>query len=115
MFQTIEKLRAKPDGSKKKIAFLLAFLFSGIIFVVWLTIIYPDFKNKNQKEAQIVNAGPSPISAFSDTLSSAFSSMGEQISNIKGAVSKLTNQEMYYSATSTLRATTSVDYTVGEQ
>lgn len=115
MFQTIEKLRAKPEGSKKKIAFLLAFLFSGIIFVVWLSVIFPDFKNKKLKESEIVNTGPSPISAFSDTLSSAFLSMGEQISNIKGAVSKLTNQEMYYSATSTLIATTSIDYTVGEQ
>ena len=41
MFPLIEKLRQKPSRTKKQIAFVVSFLLAGVIFVIWLSIIYP--------------------------------------------------------------------------
>ena len=49
MFDLIEKLRQKPNRTKKLIAFLGALLFVGIIFVIWLSVILPDFEHSQTK------------------------------------------------------------------
>ena len=53
MFDLIEKLRAKPDKTKRRIAFLVAFFIAGIIFIVWLGVVYPNFRNKQAKEDNV--------------------------------------------------------------
>lgn len=112
MFQTIEKLRSKPESAKKRIAFLIAFLISGLIFVVWLTIIFPDFKKTQDKESSIAKSGVSPISAFSDAISSSYGAVSSQISKIKEAVGALNSPEVFRNSTSATEATTSSNYIV---
>ena len=48
MFNALEKLRQKPESVKKQIAFAVALSFAGIIFLVWLTVVYPDLRKENQ-------------------------------------------------------------------
>lgn len=84
MFNLIEKLRSKPDGVKNKIAFLTAFAFVGIIFVVWLSVIYPDFIDNSKKEQ--VTDEPSPVSAFATTFFAGLSSIGDKFSEIKESI-----------------------------
>jgi len=105
MFDFIEKLRQKPDRTKKQIAFLVSLLLAGIIFVIWLSVIYPDFKQKQAKESAISKLEPSPLSNFTDTFSSGISAIGEQFNKIKESISSLATTT-YYSASSTDSATT---------
>ena len=101
MFDTIEKLRQKPDSTKKKIAFLISFSVVGIIFVIWLSVIYPDFRKKEIKESNIAKLEPSPISAFTGTLSSGVSVIGEQFNKIKDIMFSFSYGPDYYVATTT--------------
>ena len=106
MFKTIEKLRQKPEGTKKRFAFTFAFIFCLIIFAVWLSVVYPNLKQKQAKESEISKLNSNETSAFADTLYSSFSSIKDQISNIKEAVSVFSNPSSYYSSTSTLSTST---------
>jgi hypothetical protein len=89
MFNLIEKLRQKSDRTKKQIAFLTAFFIVGVIFVVWLSVIYPDFRQAQSQEARVSSLEPSPLSSFSDSVSSGVSSIKEKFSEIKTSVSSL--------------------------
>jgi len=107
MFETIEKLREKPESSKKKIAFLTAFFVAGIIFVVWLSVVYPDLKMKNSKEKEVLKTEPSPLSAFEDTLSNGFLGLGEQLKNLKNSALLFSTKPEYFQATVTPDTTVS--------
>lgn len=82
MFKYIEKLRQKPDSVKKRMAFLTSFSFVGIIFIVWLSIIYPGFREQKNINDRVVASEPSPFSTFGDILSQSTSAIGEQFSKI---------------------------------
>jgi hypothetical protein len=86
MFELLDKLRAKPEGTKKQMAFLVALSLVGVIFVVWLTVVYPDMRRGQMQEAGVRSAEKSPLSAFWETVSGGFSSIGENISEVKEAV-----------------------------
>ena len=103
MFDFLENLRQKPDGTKKRVAFFGAFLLAGIIFVVWLSVVYPSFSRDQIPEEVASSTNPSPLSAFSDTLSVGFSAIGDQLSKIKETVSSFTIAPAYYVSTSTNR------------
>ena len=81
MFELIEKLRSKPESAKKRIAFFTAFAFSGLLFIAWATVIFPNFKRSLDQTAK--DTGPSPISTFAATIMSGVSSVTNQISEIK--------------------------------
>ncbi len=89
MFNLIEKLRQKPERVKKQIAFLGAFFIAGGIFVVWLSVIYPDFRKSQSQEAAVANLEPSPLSTFADSFFSGISSIREKFGEIKQSVSSL--------------------------
>lgn len=93
MFQYIEKLRAKPDSTKKQVAFIVAFVISGIIFVIWLSVIYPHWKEDQENIEKVSKVEPSPLAGFVDNITNGFSGIKEQYSNIK--------ESMTFSATST--------------
>ena len=82
MFDFLEKLRHKPDKQKKQIAFFVAFLFVGIIFVVWLTVIYPDFRQSRVNQEKVANLEPGPFSTFTSQLSNGISSITEDLSRV---------------------------------
>ena len=101
MFETIENLRQKPDRTKKKIAFLISFSIVGVIFAIWLSVIYPDFRKKEIKANNVAKLEPSPISAFTDTISSGISAIGQQFSKIKDIASSFSAVPEYYVSTTT--------------
>lgn len=91
MFEYIEKLRQKPEKTKKQVAFLVALTFSGLIFVVWLSVIYPDWRESERKEAKVVKLEPSPMAGFMANLSAGIDGMKDQFSGLKESVSFLTD------------------------
>jgi len=98
MFDLIEKLRAKPDSTKKQIAFLVALSVAGIIFVIWLSVIYPDWKEGEIKESNVAKIEPSPLSGFTSNFSNGLTSIKEQFSKLKESVSSFSNSPEYYRA-----------------
>ena len=101
MFDFLEKLRAKPDKVKKQISFFLALTFAGIIFAIWLSVIYPDFRLQQSHEQKVANLEPSPLSAFSETVSASLAAVLGQFSKIKSIISSFSTSSVYYSATTT--------------
>ena len=99
MFNLIEKLRQKPDHTKKRVAFLSAFLLAGIIFVIWLSVIYPDFKQKQEREEVVSKLEPSPLGTFGETFRTGASAIRDQFINIKESIESITTNSTYYSTT----------------
>ena len=106
MFNFLEKLRAKPERVKKQMAFLISFLIVGIIFVVWLSVIYPDFRQNQLTEQKVKNFEPNPASSFSATFSSGISAIKEQFNKIKESISSFSTKPAYYSASTTVGTST---------
>ena len=107
MFDLIERLRQKPHGVKKRIAFFSAFSFSLVIFIIWFTVLYPDLKQGEEK--QTANAGSAPISTVSAMFEEGLSGISKSIADLKEAVASLPVGEnsLYYTASSTVSATAS--------
>jgi hypothetical protein len=89
MFEYLEKLRAKPPKTKKKVAFLVSFSLAGIIFVVWLTIIFPDFKQTQDKIDNGSSTSTSPFSHFKEMFSNSFYEASDNFKNAKETVSSI--------------------------
>jgi cytoskeletal protein RodZ len=116
MFELIEKLRQKPDGAKKRIAFLMSFVFVGIIFVVWLSVVFPNFLQQKNIDDRVSAAEPSPFSTFTGIVSQGASSIGEQFSKIKNIGSSFFSGSDYYNlASTTLVASGAVGTTTNNQ
>lgn len=97
MFDLIEKLRQKSDKSKNKIAFLTSFTFSGLIFVVWLTIIYPDLKFI-EKQKQTATASESSLSgSFIENMKEGFLGLKKEINDLKSVVDNVGTSTYYVS------------------
>ena len=98
MFQTIERLRAKPDRTKKQVAFLTAFFVTGIIFVVWVSVVYPDFKARQDAAKKVSAKDPTPTSGLAEIFSTGIGAIGEQFSQIKEAISEGASNDAYYAS-----------------
>lgn len=101
MFDFLEKLRAKPDRTKKQIAFLSALFFVGIIFVMWLSVIFPNWRESQSKEAKDSKLPPTPISAFFGTFFSGISAISEEFGQLKDSISSFIKAPDYYVSTTT--------------
>ena len=106
MFDFLEKLRAKPEKIKKQISFLVAFAFAGLVFVVWLSVVYPKFSQKETSSKKEAVSQGSPLSSLTETFSSGFSALSEQFSQLKNAVSSFSSPTADVPATSTVSTTT---------
>lgn len=103
MFDYIEKLRQKPYSTKKQIAFLVSFSFVSVIFIIWVTAVYPSFGKENIDNPD-VSEKFSPFSTFNSVLSQSMGAIGDQISKISGVVASLSSSTQDYiisSSTST--------------
>ena len=95
MFDLIEKLREKPESSKKKIAFLTSFTLAGLIFVVWLSVIYPDF-SFSEKQRQTANANDTGMfSSFITNMKDGISGIKSQIDSVKETISSIATSTHY--------------------
>lgn len=102
MFDLIEKLRQKPDRVKKQIAFLVALFLSGIIFVLWLGVIYPDFRRDQSKKESISKSEPSPLGTFKQTFSAGAGAIGEKFSNLKEVIYTFSRESFVDTSTTTI-------------
>lgn len=87
MFEYIEKLRGKPEATKKRIAFFGALVFSFFILVIWLSVVVPKVKNPEVVKEKPTT--PSPLSAIGDNISDGFSSIKEAFSGVKDSVESI--------------------------
>ncbi|MFA7216760.1 MAG: hypothetical protein WC095_02155 [Candidatus Paceibacterota bacterium] len=105
MFNYLDNLRKKPDSYKKRFSILVSFLVVGLIFVVWLSVIYPDVRDMGKKKAEI-RKDPTPANAFLGNMWEGFRSLEESYGNLGKTVSDLSNNiENYYYSTSTTNKT----------
>jgi hypothetical protein len=114
MFEFLEKLRQKPENVKKRIAFLTAFSFAGIIFVVWLSIVYPDLKNSNPDKNSSKESEPTPLSALGENISAGFSSISGEFGEIKNMIGGFVQNTSEFVATTSV-ANTEISSTTTEQ
>ncbi len=89
VFNLIEKLRQKPEGAKKRIAFLASFSFSVLILGIWFSVIYPDFKFKEKQKQSAAAVESGPTESFFKNIKDGFSGAKEQIDIIKQSVSNI--------------------------
>jgi hypothetical protein len=92
MFELLENLRRKPLSFRRRVALLTSFTFVSIIFVIWVSVIYPDFK-KDQKLKQAAqveeaasNNAPTPVKSIGENLNQGFSGIGEKFGELKQTV-----------------------------
>lgn len=108
MFDYLEKIRSKPRGAKKRIAFFTAFTFSGIVFILWFVAVYPSFKEQNDIEKKVKKLESSPISSITSVFSENFGKIKDQFLEVKELGQNFTKEASYYSASST-NSTSTVD------
>ncbi len=110
MFELLENLRAKPEGARKRVAFLTALTVAVALLAVWGTVILPDFNSDRQVQAKADAVAPSPLSTFASTMGDSFASLGRQFGELKDTVtSSLAPAAVYMSATSTTGISTSTE------
>ena len=101
MFNTLEKLRQKPESVKKQIAFAVALSFAGIIFLVWLTVVYPDLRKEKTQNDKLNNLEKIPVTSFTETFSGRFSGIVGEFKKVKELISSFKIGPEYYRATTT--------------
>lgn len=99
MFNYIEKLRQKSEKEKKRVALLYAFLFAGVIFVIWLSVVYPDFRKEKTVGVEIEERS-GPTGAIKENIISGFNNIKGEFFNMKEVIYNLSREEVYYSSTS---------------
>lgn len=106
MFNWLEKIRQKPLSKRRLIAFGLSFLFTGILFVVWLSVWLPGI-NREEEIVKKVESFSTPKDSFLQNISSAWQGITEQYSQLEAVLSginvskNLTSSVNYQSATNT--------------
>ncbi len=100
MFELLDRIREKSESTKRRIAFLLAFFLVGLVFVVWLSVIYPDFK----KGADVINQSQSTENSTASITAIFKNGMGQiirQIGELRSNVKNFSTSPSYYNASST--------------
>lgn len=82
MFDKIEKMRNESPEKKKLVAFSIALLFTGIIFVVWLSVWMPNFFRKNKDEQK---------KDFNSPISNLVNDLGNSLGFIKSQADEMKN------------------------
>lgn len=107
MFNWFDKIRKQPLSKRRLVAFSITLLFTGVLFLVWLSVWLPDISRK-EEIAKKVESFTTPKDNFFQSVGTAWQGITEQYSRLKDAlngidVSKnLTSNLNYQSATDTL-------------
>ncbi|MDQ5949014.1 MAG: hypothetical protein QG589_140 [Patescibacteria group bacterium] len=101
MIEFLDKLREKPVRVRKQIAFLFSLCIVGIIFVIWLSVWYPDMRDNARIQARVSSAEPSPLSSFMSTVSNGVGSLSDNIDSFKKTSAELLNKPSHFTATGT--------------
>lgn len=106
MFSWLEKIKKEPSHKKRFVAFSISILFTGILFVVWLSVWLPNM-NKKEEIAQKARSFESPKDSFFQNIAVAWQGITNQYSDLKDFLSgvdiskRLTGNINYQSATNT--------------
>lgn len=101
MFHLLEQLRQKPVGTRKRVAFLCTFAVVGLIFVLWAATIVPGLVNDQEQIKKTAEYAPTPASTFGESMKVGLSKIGEQIGDLKTAVTTFTTEPIHYTASTT--------------
>ena len=74
-----DNLQRKPEGERRLIAFTAAAIITGIILLIWLSIIFSQPSTEESLD------GPD----FADNIGTSFSLLGEKVSDLSEGISKL--------------------------
>lgn len=106
MFDWLDKIRKEPASKRRLISFGISLFFTGIIFVVWLTVWFPGIARKTEivkKE----DSFSTPKDNFFKSASDAWQGITDQYSRLKNVLggidvaNNLTSSVNYHSATTT--------------
>lgn len=98
MFEYIERLRRKSDKEKRRIAFFTATLFSLVIFIVWMTVVLPNFKKSNNKIDNVASVSASPTEGFMDAVSNFIGQVKNGIEGLNFEIKSVSTSTQYYKA-----------------
>ena len=97
----LDRLRNRPDHHKERIAFGLATFFTALVFVVWLSVLFPNGSNDIVAKEKPVEKGETPFTALKNGVAQVYEaskdlfgtssggktqSLEEQYNKIKGQV-----------------------------
>ncbi len=80
MFDFLDKVRAMPTRTRRRIAGVCSIIVTVVIFVVWLG--FGPLGPGRENDLLVQEATPSPLSAVSETFSSLWKKMVGQVSEI---------------------------------
>ena len=81
MFDFLEKLRQKPEAVRVRYAVIFAALVTGLIFLVWLSVLGVRLSNSPASDA--VLQGSSPFGTLKESVGSFFEAGREQIEGVR--------------------------------
>lgn len=76
MKETLQKLRAQPDGTKTKLALFGALVVTAGIIAIWIMMLPKTLANEENDDTE---KAPSPIRALIDSVSNASKSIPKPI------------------------------------
>jgi cytoskeletal protein RodZ len=79
----LNRLRNKPDHHKRRIALGLSVFFTGLIFVVWLSVLLPQNASRVVAQSGTETKGETPIKALSNGVAQAYDAMKNTINTQK--------------------------------
>jgi hypothetical protein len=101
MFNWLENMRKKPLSKRRLTAFSVALSFTGLLFVVWLTVWLPDF-NRKQDIAVKTASFNTPKDNFFESISGVWSGISAQYGQLKSVISNAhMTANLQYQATTT--------------
>ena len=110
MFNYIEKLREKPEQTKKLVAIGVASLCVAVILVFWFFSVFPQFRQEKEISDRVQSVGPSPFSTITQILSQGTSGIGDELSKLKSLSSGFFGgTEIINSSTTTAAVSTTTD------
>lgn len=109
MFDVLEKLRQKPEPTRRRIALLSAFSITLVIFIVWMTVIMPDWTQNQNKQAEALSSQPSPWSAISANFATGMQGITAGWSVLHTLAGSFDSGTDHYVATTTVATSTAPD------
>ena len=110
MFEFFEKMRQKPVTKRRLIAFGIALFFTGLIFVVWLSVWLPGFFHEQSIEQKNLEI-ESPKDTLVQNIGSAWDGVLGGFSDLKESLgkTKVSSEVEYKSPTTTDKTSTTTE------
>jgi len=103
MFSLISKLQKKPESQKRKIVLALSTTITGIIFIIWLSVMRFEFSGQNVADENSV----SPLDTLKANAIDSFSGLSEGIKDITSEIKEVRNAVENASTTEQVEMATS--------